>query len=286
MTVRDTRSFRRNSRRFGKVFPSDGTFVEFPKDEVEQSIPDRFEKMVRKHGERLAVRTDNHAVTYDELNRLANRVARAILTKSHDNQRPVALLLENDAPMIAAILGVLKAGKIYVPLDPLLPDTRAGYIMDDSQAGLIVTDSKNRALANKLARNTLPLLELDSLDASLSDDSPSRSISPDAPAWIIYTSGSTGRPKGVVQNHRNVLHFVMNYNNGLHLCAEDRLTVLSSFSVNAGNHDIFTALLNGASLYPLNIKECGVGSWSIGSPGMKLPSIIPCQASFAISSTP
>ena len=215
--------------------------------------------MVRKHGERLAVRTDNYAFSYDELNRLANRVARAILAKSHDNQRPVALLLENDAPMIAAILGVLKAGKIYVPLDPLLPDTRAGYIMDDSQAGLIVTNSKNRSLANKLARNTLPLLEFDSLDASLSDDFPSRSISPDAPAWILYTSGSTGRPKGVVQNHRNVLHLVMNYNNGLHLCAEDRLTVLSSFSVNAGNHDIFTALLNGASLYPLNIKECGVG---------------------------
>jgi amino acid adenylation domain-containing protein len=242
-----------------KCFHSTGKFVEFPKEEVEQSIPERFEKMVRKHGERLAVRTDNYALTYDELNRLANRVARAILAESHDNQRPVALLLENDAPMIAAILGALKAGKIYVPLDPLLPDRRAAYIMDDSQAGLIVTNSKNRSLANKLARNTLPLLEFDSLDASFSDDFPSRSISPDALAWILYTSGSTGRPKGVVQNHRNVLHFIMNYNNGLHLCTEDRLTVLSSFSVNAGNHDIFTALLNGASLYPLNIKECGVG---------------------------
>ena len=241
-----------------KCFHPTGTFVEFAKDEVEQSIPDRFEKMVRKHGERLAVRTDNHVLTYDELNRLANRVARAMLAESHDNQQPVALLLENDALMIAAILGALKAGKIYVPLDPLLPDTRAGYIMDDSQAGLIVTDSKNRSLANKLARNTLPLLELDSLDARLSDDSPSRSISPDTFAWILYTSGSTGRPKGVVQNHRNVLHFVMNYNNGLHLCAEDRLTVLSSFSVNAGNHDIFTALLNGSTLYPLNIKTVGL----------------------------
>jgi amino acid adenylation domain-containing protein len=242
-----------------KCFHPTGEFIEFKKDEVEQSIPDRFEKMVRQHGDRLAVRTDNHAFTYDTLNRLANRLARAILAEYHDSERPVALLLENDAPMIAAILGVLKAGKIYCPLDPLLPETRARYIMDDSEAGLIVTDSKHRWLANRLARNTLPLLELDNLSASLSNDAPSRSLSPDAPAWILYTSGSTGRPKGVVQNHCNVLHFVMNYNNGLHLCAEDRLTVISSFSVNAANHDIFTALLNGASLYPLNVKECGVG---------------------------
>jgi amino acid adenylation domain-containing protein len=242
-----------------KCFHPSGTFIEFTKEEIEQSIPERFEKIVPKYRDRVAVKTSNQTLTYEELNRLANRVADAILAESRDNQRPVALLLDNDAPMIAAILGVLKAGKIYVPLDPLLPDTRAGYIMDDSKAGLIVTNGRNRLLANKLARNTLPLFDLDSLDASLPSGSPSRSVSPDTPAWIIYTSGSTGRPKGVVQNHRNVLHFVMNYTNGLHLCAEDRLTVLSSFSVNAANHDIFTALLNGASLYPLNIKECGVG---------------------------
>ena len=101
-----------------KCFHPTGTFVEFPKEEVEQSIPERFAKMVRKHGERLAVRTDNYAFTYDELNRLANRVARAILAESHDNQRPVALLLENDALMIAAILGVLKAGKIICAAGP------------------------------------------------------------------------------------------------------------------------------------------------------------------------
>ena len=242
-----------------KCFHPWGTFSEFTKEEIEQSIPERFEKIVAKYRDRVAVKTSSQTLTYGELNRLANRIADAILTESRDNQRPVALLLDNDAPMIAAILGVLKAGKIYVPLDPLLPDTRAGYIMDDSKAGLIVTNGRNRLLANKLARNTFPLFDLDSLDASLPSGSPSRSVSPDAPAWIIYTSGSTGRPKGVVQNHRNVLHFVMNYTNGLHVCAEDRLTVLSSFSVNAANHDIFTALLNGASLYPLNIKECGVG---------------------------
>jgi len=89
----------------------------------------------------------------------------------------------------------------------------------------------------------------------------------DTLTWILYTSGSTGQPTGVVQNHRNVLHFMMNHTNGLHICSEDRLALLHSCSVNAANHDIFTALLNGASLHPLDIKEEGVAdlaNWLIG----------------------
>src|SRR6185503_10818751 len=76
--------------------------------------------------------------------------------------------------------------------------------------------------------------------------------------------GSTGRPKGVMQTHRNVLHFMMNYTNGLHICSEDRLSLLYSFSVNGGAHDIFAALLNGAALGPYDLKAdgfTGVGQW-------------------------
>ncbi|MGH7824579.1 MAG: non-ribosomal peptide synthetase [Candidatus Binatia bacterium] len=241
-----------------KCFHPTKAFVEFKKEDLEESISDRFERQVAKHPDRIAVQTANQTLTYDELNRLSNRLAWAISAQRGDDNEPIALLLENDAPMIAAMLGALKAGKIYVPLDPLLPRARATYILDDSRAGLIVTNNANIPLANELAKTTGPLLNIDELDTSLSTDPPGLPVAPDALTWILYTSGSTGQPKGVVQNHRNVLHFVMNYTNGLHLCSEDRLTILSSFSVNAGNHDIFTALLNGASLYPLNIKEVGL----------------------------
>lgn len=225
-------------------------FVEFKKEEIDQSIPDRFEKQVDRYPDRIAIKTRNQELTYKTLNQAANRVARSILNQRGKGEEPVALILENGAPMIAAILGVLKTGKIYVPLDPSLPRARITYILKDSQADLVVTNNKNLSLAESLAQNVSQLVNIDELDSCLSAENLDLSISPDTLTWIIYTSGSTGEPKGVVHNHRNLLHFIMNYTNGFHICADDRLTLLYSCSVNAGAHDIFSALLNGASLYP------------------------------------
>jgi amino acid adenylation domain-containing protein len=83
---------------------------------------------------------------------------------------------------------------------------------------------------------------------------------PEAVAYILYTSGSTGRPKGVMQSHRNVLHHMRNYTNNLYINPSDKLTLLASYSFDAAVMDIFGALLNGATLYPINIKEEGLGS--------------------------
>jgi len=235
-----------------------GTFVPFRKEEIEQSIPDRFEKQVDRYSDRIAIKSRHQELTYKMLNQAANRVAWSILNERGRGEEPVALILENGAPMIAAILGVLKVGKIYVPLDPSLPQARATYILKDSQADIVVTNNKNLSLAEGLAQNVPQLVNIDKLDSSLNAENLGFSISPDTLTWILYTSGSTGEPKGVVHNHRNLLHFIMNYTNGFHICADDRLTLLYSCSVNAGAHDIFSALLNGASLYPWDIKEEGL----------------------------
>ena len=164
--------------------------------------------------------------------------------------------MEHDAPVIGAILGALKAGKFYVPLDPSLPHARLEYILEDLTASYLVTNTKNLSLAKTLAGTALDLFNNDDLD-HLPDTNPAVNVRPDHLSWVIYTSGSTGKPKGVMQTHRNVLHFMMNYTNGLRICADDRLTLLYSFSVNGGAHDIFAALLNGAALFPLDLKEEG-----------------------------
>ena len=233
-------------------------FTRFEKKEVEQSIVDRFEKQVVIYPNRIAVKTNTHQFTYDALNKAANRIARAILALCGEGEEPIALLLEQGAPMLAAILGVLKAGKIYVPLDPALPEARATYILENSQAGLMVTNSQNQSLARELTQSTIQVLSIDEIDTSISDENLGLSISPDNFAYIIYTSGSTGQPKGVVENHRNVLHEVMNRTNEISICPDDRLCIFQSFSFAGSIRKIYPVLLNGASLYPLDIKKEGI----------------------------
>ena len=246
-----------------KCFHPSGTFVEFARDEIEQSITERFEKIVRRFPDRIAVESRRHRLTYGDLNRAANRTAHAVLAACGADSGSVAVLMEHDAPVISAILGALKAGKFYVPLDPALPHARSQFILDDSQAQSIITSTKHLPLAKSLVKSPSGLLNIDDIE-SFSDGDPLFYARPDDLCWVIYTSGSTGRPKGVMQTHRNVLHFMMNYTNGLHICSEDRLSLLYSFSVNGGAHDIFAALLNGAALGPYDLKAdgfTGVRQW-------------------------
>jgi non-ribosomal peptide synthetase component F len=239
-----------------KCFHPSGTFVEFPKDEIEQSITQRFEKIVRWFPDRIAVENRRHRLTYRDLNRAANRTARAVLSACGDDSGSVAVLMEHDAPAISAILGALKARKFYVPLDPSLPYARSKFIVDDAQAESIITNTRHFSLAKSLVKSPSALLNVDDIQ-NFSDADPSVYAEPDDLCWVIYTSGSTGRPKGVMQNHRNVLHFMMNYTNGLHICSADRLSLLYSFSVNGGAHDMFAALFNGAALCPYDLKAEG-----------------------------
>ena len=111
-----------------KCFHPTGTFIEFDKTAIEQSIPSRFEEQVRRYPGRLAVKTRNHQVTYDELNKNSNRFAHAILEQQGAGEEQIALLLEPGAAPISAILGVLKAGKSYVPLNPANPLARTGHL--------------------------------------------------------------------------------------------------------------------------------------------------------------
>lgn len=233
-------------------------FTAFTRKAIEQSIPARFEQQVLAYPERIAVKTPRHEWTYQELNRAANRVAHTLLSLRGGRQERIALVFGKDAPMIAGILGVLKAGKTYVPLDTFYPRERLAYMLADCEAGAILTNTASLPFAEALADGTLQIVNLDDVDSAVSADNPDLSIAPDTLAYLLYTSGSTGEPKGVMQNHRNVLHFISVYTNNLHINPEDRLTLLASYSFDAAIMDIFGALLNGAALYPMSIQEEGL----------------------------
>jgi len=222
-----------------------------------------FEEQVDKNPQKLAVVTARNKLTYEQLNKNAGRIANGII-KNQDileqslNEQTVALLFEHGSDMIAGTLGALKADKIYVPLDPEYPEKRLGYMLKNSEARLIVTNNRNLTLAHKLAAQTdenIIVLNSDSIDDTASSGNIKRNISADKIAYLLYTSGSTGNPKGVIQTHGNVLHFVKSYIKKLSLTEKDRLTLFSAFSHDAAVMDIYSGLLSGATLYPLNIRQ-------------------------------
>jgi acyl carrier protein len=114
--------------RRAKCFHPSGTFVEFSKEEVEQSIPQRFQKIVGLYSSRVAVKMGDRSLTFEGLNQAANQIARGC------GSEPIALLFEHGLDAIAAILGVLKAGKFYVALAPSFPPDRKAYMLEDSGA--------------------------------------------------------------------------------------------------------------------------------------------------------
>jgi amino acid adenylation domain-containing protein len=244
--------------------PRSSTFVEFGKEDIEQSIPARFEKIVEQYPERIAIKTKEAGLTYDQLNQQANRVAHALLCKGQPIAEPVAFLLEDGIPPIVILLGILKAGYMYLPLDPTLPANRLVTIIEDSQTHLIVTDQKNAALAQEVACGNVAVCTLEDWTAQGPTTNPGLTVSPDSLATIFYTSGSAGQPKGVITNHRVMLHTIMNLTNHYGISRDDRVALLFLIAFAASVGPLFGPLLNGATLLPYNLKAdgfSGLASW-------------------------
>jgi len=246
--------------------PFDRKFVPFPKENIQGSISKRFEHQVLLHGDSLAIYSQNQGLTYNQLNRWSNKIARAILNQRNNTEsESVALLFETGSEMIAAMLGVLKAGKFYVPLDTSLPESRLLHILQDSQAKLILSDRHHlNSPKFEPVISSQDVLMIDTLEEEISEENLDVEVESNDLAYIIYTSGSTGQPKGVMQNHRYVLNLCRNYTNSGSMNCEDRFSLLYSAAFGGAVRDIYCALLNGAALFPLNVKQIGLhqlGEW-------------------------
>lgn len=241
-----------------KCFHPSGRFVEFPLEDVVLSIPARFEKIAAQYSHRAAVKMSDQTLTYQDLNQAANRLAHSIIAQRGTTQGTIALLMEHELPLFVAIVGVLKAGKICLVLDPSFPKDRTASLLRDSRASLLIADGENLSLAEQSAYQNCGVVNIDQLGWASSSDNPGLPVSSQSLAFLIYTSGSTRQPKGVVQTHANLLHESLIYCNGLHICADDRIALLYSCSVSQGMKITFAALLNGATLYPFDIRKRGV----------------------------
>jgi len=242
----------------GRPVEPTNRFEPFPREGLERSIPARFAEMVRRYPDRPAAQDADGALTYAALDRTANRAAHALLAHRSGGE-PVGLLFEHGAAMIVAILGVLKAGRACVPLDPGDPAARLESVLGDAGCELLLTNSTNLPLARRLLPEGDRILTLDALHGNLPLDDPGVALTSDGLAYLFYTSGSTGRPKAVMQTHRTILHNVMVSTNHQHLCPDDRLSLLPPFAFVASLPDIFGALLNGAAVFPFDVRAEGPG---------------------------
>jgi amino acid adenylation domain-containing protein len=234
-------------------------FIEFSRNDIEQSLGSRFDQIVSRDPLRIAVKLADRAFTYEKLNQMANRVAHAVRSTRGSTSEPVAVYGGNDVETIAAILGILKAGKIYVPLDRSFSKSWVRFILEDTKTKTILTTQKELGVVESCLDPSRVVIDFDNLGRSNVEHFDGM-VSPDALSQILYTSGTTGQPKGVTDDHRNMLHNIMRLTNAFHISPHDRMTLVRPPSSGGGLCNVLLALLNGSTLYPLDLKQLGLGT--------------------------
>ncbi|WP_042161234.1 non-ribosomal peptide synthetase [Paenibacillus gorillae] len=216
-----------------------------------------FERQVRETPQKIAVEMGNLAYTYSELNEHANRFARILESRGITPGAKVALLLQRSPNMIAAILAVLKAGAVYVPIDPQYPEERIMFMLQDTEARVIVASAETIELSNRAAGDSIHVVNMDELHTRRVDESGhnlDNDSSADALAYVMYTSGSTGKPKGIMTTHRNVSRIAV-YTDYVNISEHDALLQLSNYAFDGSTFDVYGALLNGAKLTLVGEEE-------------------------------
>jgi amino acid adenylation domain-containing protein len=225
--------------------------------EVAQSIGRSFETVAERWPERIALDAGCERLCYRELDAAANRVAQRVREVCGPEPARVALIFERPTSLIPSLLGVLKAGAVYVPVDPTFPAARVAYVLKDAEAGLVLCDDETGSLARDLVAGGRPLVNVDTLTGATAAGPFAAAVEADAIASLFYTSGSTGEPKGVIQSHRNLLQYAHNYIQALQMRPADRMSLLFSYSFSGSIPDIFGSLLCGAALCPFDVRRRG-----------------------------
>jgi amino acid adenylation domain-containing protein len=214
------------------------------------TLPDLFEAQVRRSPDQTALVHENEELTYRELNARANRLAHYLISKGVRPAQPVGVLLRRSVELIVALLGVAKAGGVYLPIDPDYPVRRIALMLDDARPSILISIA---AEADHLREEGSYTVVTDREahafpDHDVTDDERIEPLSPHHPAYIIYTSGSTGNPKGVVLPHSGLADLKAEQVASLEVGSGSRVLQLVSPSFDTSLWDIFSALLTGGTL--------------------------------------
>ena len=212
-------------------------------------IPDLLSLQAARSDNPALCAADGRVLTYRALNQRANQLAHYLLAHGVGPQSLVACCVDRSFDLVVALLGILKAGAAYVPLDPAYPTERLSFMLRDTRASFLLT---KQHLALDLPVIEAQVLYLDaqaSLLAQQSDADPAIAIQPDQLAYVIYTSGSTGQPKGVQVTHRSLLNLLSWHQSAFALTAADRATQVTSPAFDATGWELWPYLTIGARVY-------------------------------------
>jgi amino acid adenylation domain-containing protein len=233
------------------------TEVEYPQDKC---IHQLFEEQVEKTPDAVAVVFQEQELTYQELNRRSNQLAHYLQKLAAGPDTSTGIFIERSLEMVVGILGILKAGAAYVPIDPAYPDERISYLLENSQVQVLLTLKHQLVDLPEYQGQILCLdTDWDSIAAG-NEENPTSEVQPTNLAYIMYTSGSTGKPKGVLVPHQGLCNLAWDQIRFFDVQPTSRYLQFASLSFDPSISDIITSLCAGARLCLIPPESSRLGS--------------------------
>ena len=214
----------------------------------DQLINKIFENQVEENKDKIALITEDGEFTYDELNRKSNRIANALIKRGVNVEDRIMFILNRDSRLIATMLGIIKAGCAFIPVDPEYPRERIEHVLKDSNSRYVIT------------KEDMPnALDIDELLKEENEENPVTNLTAENLCYLIYTSGSTGRPKGVMITHGNISNYVCpdpenSYVHGF-IDKASKMLSITTVSFDLFINEAFIPLMNGLTLIFANEEE-------------------------------
>lgn len=227
--------------------------VEYPRD---VSLVDLFEKLAVNSPDEIAIVFQDKSLTYKELNERANQVGHYLQTRGLSENKLIPLCIERSPEMLVGLLGILKAGCAYVPIEPDFPASRIEYILKDINAEILVSGASTDLQVSEEVE--IEMLNIDVGNRKLNEQPASNTIRhllPGDLAYVIYTSGSTGQPKGVMIEHRSIVDYVYGLKSDIEIDKCNSYALVSSIATDLGNTVIFSSLVFGGALHLYSKKD-------------------------------
>lgn len=215
------------------------------------TVIDRFEEIVERFPEKIAVESKVDRLTYHELNQRSNYIATRLIDLGIKQNDIVAILMERSCEMLVAMIAVLKAGAAYLPIEPNQPDDRIRYMLNDSEVNVVIVDYTRPHIT---ALDEQCIIDL-SKQTDVMVNNIHLDITPENLAYMIYTSGTTGNPKGVLIEHRNLINLVDWFAKELQLNEEATVIQNFAFIFDGSVWEIFPTILSGSRLRIVSDEE-------------------------------